>query len=124
MSGSRIELTRYLGKRVRVSKPHSPLVSSWEGELIALLDEPSLILRLDSGKEMTVPQRFSVEQFPPDEPRNAVVRDRDGMLWEPARDSFTEWVSQGRDRLRDLRSTSWQTLWRDQGPLTIYEERR
>jgi hypothetical protein len=48
-----------LRKRVRVTNPH--LGSSWEGELVGFADCPTLLLGLGNGRQMSLPQSFTIE---------------------------------------------------------------
>lgn len=48
-----------LGKRVQVT--NQDLGSSWEGELIGFANHPTLLLKTDSGQQVSLPQSFRIE---------------------------------------------------------------
>lgn len=59
-----------LGKKVRVTNPH--VGSSWEGELIGFANHPTLILACGDGRQIPLPQSFTIEVTdPPAEQLNA-----------------------------------------------------
>jgi hypothetical protein len=51
------------GRRVRVMNPLRR--GAWEGVIFGLADHPTLLLRLDDGRERTLPQHFAVEEIEP-----------------------------------------------------------
>lgn len=59
------DLMALVGQRVTVADPH--IRSSWTGKLVAVCDDPSLVIEVDQGVRMTLPQRFLVTP-PPTEP--------------------------------------------------------
>jgi hypothetical protein len=53
------ELMALLGQRVTVTSPHIP-INSWTGKLVAIADDPSLIVDLDDGRRMVLQQTCTV----------------------------------------------------------------
>jgi hypothetical protein len=51
------------GRRVRVMNPLR--AATWEGVIFGLADHPTLLMRLDDGRERTLPQHFAVEEIEP-----------------------------------------------------------
>lgn len=51
------------GRRVRVMNPLRR--ATWEGVIFGLADHPTLLMRLDDGRERTLPQHFAVEEIDP-----------------------------------------------------------
>lgn len=51
------------GRRVRVSNPLNG--GEWEGVIFGLADHPTMLIRLDDGRQLALPQSFAVEEIDP-----------------------------------------------------------
>lgn len=58
MTPNRPDLMTLLGHYVTVTNPH--VGSSWSGKLVALADDPFLVIDQHDGTRMVLPQRFYV----------------------------------------------------------------
>lgn len=57
------EQYRLIGEKVRVTNTH--VGSSWEGELIGVANQPTLILATGDGRHISLPQSFTIEVISP-----------------------------------------------------------
>lgn len=50
-------------RRVRV---HNPLTgATWDGVIFGLADHPTMLVQLDDGRQIALPQHFAVEEIAP-----------------------------------------------------------
>ncbi|MCF3960315.1 hypothetical protein [Streptomyces fuscigenes] len=68
MSLTRPELLDHLGQWVTVTNPNPSLTASWYGRLVALSDDPTVIIQAPGGGQGVFPQGFAITPADPPPP--------------------------------------------------------